>query len=116
MHFSFAMQALDLAAYKFLGTKEDPRLAESCIRSGTDYYGSLSLDLSFHQLLDKLQREDGINLHPPNLRHYMDMFAKFKLTYRGEGTGDSMVYFGCFDPSDHREGIILCANETINPL
>ncbi|KAF9504268.1 hypothetical protein BS47DRAFT_1401601 [Hydnum rufescens UP504] len=74
----------DLAAYKFLSTKEDPRLAESCIRSGTDYYGSLSLDLSFRQLLDKLQREDGINLHPPNLRHYMDMFAKFKLTYRGE--------------------------------
>ncbi|KAF9506991.1 hypothetical protein BS47DRAFT_1352200 [Hydnum rufescens UP504] len=94
--------AVDLGAYKFLGKETHPKIAEACIRSETQYYGSHSLDLSFRDLLYKLQKEEGINLDPPNLQHYMDTFAEFKLTYRGEGTGSNLVYFDCFDPSDHR--------------
>jgi hypothetical protein len=96
----------DLAAYKLVGRDEFPELAEACLRSASDYYGSLSLDLSFRDLLYELQKDQGINLDPPNLQKYMDSFAEFKLTYRGEGSSDNMVYFDCLDSSDHREKLI----------
>jgi hypothetical protein len=100
----------DLGAYKFLGKKTEPEIAEACIRPETQYYGSHSLDLSFRDLLYKLQKEEGVNLDPPNLQHYMDTFAEFKSTYRGEGTGSNLVYFDCFDPSDHRKRLVFCGN------
>ena len=91
-----------MAAYTFLGKDENPKLAEACIQSSSEF-GSLSFDFRFRDVLLQLQKGKGINLDPPNSEYYMEAFTRFKLTYRQQGNGSDVVYFDCFDPSNHRE-------------